>query len=103
MSSQRSWETIQSLKLPRPSALALGVCGIIFKVTAEEIAAAALKLGRKERAKLASELIRSLEEEGEKLPPEECEKLWLELKIALERYPRKSTCVPGGGSYGRRS
>jgi biotin-(acetyl-CoA carboxylase) ligase len=47
-------------------------------VTTEEIVAAALKLDHKERAKLAGRLLRSLDEEEEKLSPAKFEALWLE-------------------------
>ncbi len=58
---------------------------MIFPMTTEEIVAAALKLEHKDRAELAGRLIRSLDEEEEKLSPEECEKLWLdESKRRLE-------------------
>ncbi len=50
----------------------------MLSMTTEEIVAAALKLEHKERAELASRLIRSLDEEEEKFSPEECERLWLE-------------------------
>lgn len=43
-------------------------------MTVEEIAAAALKLSHKERADLAGRPLSSLDEEEEKLSPEECEK-----------------------------
>jgi putative addiction module component (TIGR02574 family) len=47
-------------------------------MTTEEIAAAALKLERGERAKLASRLIRSLDAEEAELSPEEWERVWAE-------------------------
>lgn len=47
-------------------------------MTAKEIVAAALKLDRKIRAELASQLIRSLDEEEKGLSEEECARLWLE-------------------------
>jgi putative addiction module component (TIGR02574 family) len=47
-------------------------------VTTKEIVVAALKLDHKERAKLAGRLLRSLDEEEEKLSPAEFEALWLE-------------------------
>ena len=47
-------------------------------MTTEEIAAAALKLDRKERARLASQLIRSLDAEEVNLSPKEWERLWAE-------------------------
>ncbi len=47
-------------------------------MTAEEIVAEALKLDRKARGKVASRLLRSLDDEQENLSPEECERLWLE-------------------------
>lgn len=47
-------------------------------MTTEQIAAAALKLERGERAKLASRLIRSLDAEEAELSPEEWETVWAE-------------------------
>jgi putative addiction module component (TIGR02574 family) len=47
-------------------------------VTTKEIVVAALKLDHKERAKLAGRLLRSLDEEEEKLSPADFEALWLE-------------------------
>lgn len=47
-------------------------------VTEKQIVAAALKLPPKKRADLASRLIQSLEQEEEKLSPEERERLWTE-------------------------
>ena len=47
-------------------------------MTTKEILAAALKLDHKKRAKLASRLIESLNEEEERLSREEWEKLWAE-------------------------
>jgi putative addiction module component (TIGR02574 family) len=37
-----------------------------------------LKLDRKTRGRVASRLLRSLDDEQAQLSPEECEKLWLE-------------------------
>lgn len=51
---------------------------MILLMTTDEIVAAALKLEHKDRAELAGRLIRSLDEEEEKLSPEDWEKLWLE-------------------------
>jgi hypothetical protein len=47
-------------------------------VTTKQIVAAALKLPLTKRADLASRLIRSLEEDEEKLSPQERERLWTE-------------------------
>ena len=47
-------------------------------MTAEEIVAQALKLDRKTRGRVASRLLRSLDDEQQTLSPEECEKQWLE-------------------------
>jgi putative addiction module component (TIGR02574 family) len=47
-------------------------------MTTDEIEAAALKLERGERAKLASRLIRSLDAEEANLSPEEWERIWAE-------------------------
>jgi len=47
-------------------------------MTPDEVVAEALKLDRKARGKVASRLLRSLDDEQEKLSPEESEKLWLE-------------------------
>jgi putative addiction module component (TIGR02574 family) len=47
-------------------------------MTTEEIVAAALKLDHKERARLAGRLLRSLDEEEEKLSPAEFESVWLD-------------------------
>ncbi len=72
-------------------------------MTTEEIVAAALKLDRKDRAQLASRLIRSLDEEEEKLSPEECEKLWLEeAERRLEEWEQgKVKGVPGEEVFAR--
>ena len=66
-------------------------------MTTAEIVAAALKLDREERAQLARRLIRSLDEEEEKLSPEECEKLWLEeAERRLEEWEQgKVKGIPG--------
>lgn len=47
-------------------------------MTAEEIAALALKLDHKSRASLAGRLLRSLDEEEANFSPEEWERAWAE-------------------------
>ena len=66
-------------------------------MTTAEIVAAALKLDREECAQLASRLIRSLDEDEEKLSPEECEKRWLEeAERRLEEWEQgKVKGIPG--------
>ncbi len=66
-------------------------------MTTEEIVAAALKLDHKERARLAGRLLRSLDEEEEKLSPAEFEALWLEeAERRLEEWEQgKVEGIPG--------
>ena len=66
-------------------------------MTTEEIVAAALKLDHKERARLAGRLLRSLDEEEEKLSPAKLEALWLEeAERRLEEWEQgKVQGIPG--------
>ncbi len=72
-------------------------------MTAEEVVAEALKLDRKARGKVASRLLRSLDDEQEKLSPEECEKLWLEeAERRLEEWEQgKVTGIPSQEVFAR--
>jgi putative addiction module component (TIGR02574 family) len=72
-------------------------------VTADEIVAEALKLDRRARGKLASRLLRSLDDEREKLSPEACDKLWLEeAERRLEEWEQgKVEGIPGEEVFAR--
>jgi putative addiction module component (TIGR02574 family) len=72
-------------------------------MTTDELVAEALKLDRKARGKLASRLLRSLDDEQEKLSPEQCEKLWLaEAERRLEEWEQgKVTGIPSEEVFAR--
>lgn len=72
-------------------------------MTTEEIVAAALKLDRKERARLASRLIHSLDAEEANLSPEEWETLWAEeVDRRLEELRQgKVKAIPGEEVFAR--
>jgi putative addiction module component (TIGR02574 family) len=72
-------------------------------VTTDEIVSAALKLDRKERAHLASQLIQSLDAEEEKLSPEEWETLWAqEIDRRMEELRQgKVKAIPGEEVFAR--
>ena len=72
-------------------------------MTAEEIVAEALKLDRKARGKVASQLLHSLDDELEKLSPEQCETLWLEeAERRLEDWDQgKVKGIPGEEAFAR--
>jgi putative addiction module component (TIGR02574 family) len=76
---------------------------MIRLVTTDEIVSAALKLDRKERAYLASQLIQSLDVEEEKLSPEEWERLWAqEIDRRMEELRQgKVNAVPGEEVFAR--
>ena len=72
-------------------------------MTTKEIVAAALKLDRKERAHLASQLIHSLDAEEENLSPEEWERLWTEeIDRRMEELRQgKVKAIPGEEVFAR--
>ena len=72
-------------------------------MTTKEIVDAALKLERKERAHLASQLIDSLDAEEENLSPEEWERLWTEeIDRRMEELRQsKVKAIPGEEVFAR--